>query len=159
LFKGEKMKMKYLLVVILAAWVTIPTLAQTPNQPPSPTEMAKHQVKRLTTLLSLTSAQQQQATIIYAAAAKAEQTVRESQKEVHENLRSAIKNNDTATIDQVSNTLAQSMGQLTSIKAKADAAFYQILTPDQQTKLSELESQHRGPLDGPDGPPPAMGFR
>jgi Spy/CpxP family protein refolding chaperone len=53
------------------------------------------------------------------------------------------------------------MAQSTSIHAKADAAFYQILTPEQQTKLTELESQHVGPFDGPGGlaGPPAMGFR
>lgn len=114
--------------------------------------MAKHQVKTLTTLLSLTSAQQQQATTIYTNAAKAEQSIRESDRQTHDGLRTAVKANDTATIDQLASTVAQNTAQLTSIKAKADAAFYQILTSDQQTKFSELESQHMGLLDGPGGP-------
>jgi Spy/CpxP family protein refolding chaperone len=154
--------MKHLLAVTLAAASAIPALAQTLPKPPSPADMAKHQVKRLTTLLSLTSAQQQQATTIYTNAAKAEQTVRAGEQDVHESLRSAIKNNDSVTIDQISSTMAQSIAQVTSIKSKADAAFYQILLPDQQSKLTELESQHMGLLDGPGGsggPPPAMGFR
>ena len=55
--------MKHLLAVTLAAASAIPALAQTPPKPPNPADMAKHQVKRLTTLLTLTSAQQQQATV------------------------------------------------------------------------------------------------
>jgi Spy/CpxP family protein refolding chaperone len=155
------MKIKRLLVVTLATAIALPALAQTAPKPPSPAEMAKRQVKTLTTLLSLTSAQQQQATTIYTNAATAEQTLRESDKTAHDNLQTAIKNNDAATIDELANTLGQSAAQLTSIKAKADAAFYQVLTAEQQTKLSDLESQHMGLLDGPGGPggPPAMGFR
>jgi len=52
------------------------------------------------------------------------------------------------------------MALVISIKAKADAAFYQVLTAEQQAKLSELESQHIG-VGGPGGPggPPPMGVR
>jgi Spy/CpxP family protein refolding chaperone len=158
----RKMKVKYLSVVILAAAMATSAPAQTQPKPPSPSEVAKHKVKTLTTLLSLTSAQQQQATTIYTNAAQSEQTIMQGEKEMHDNLHAAIKNNDSATIDQVAATMAQSMAQLTSIRAKADAAFYQTLTPDQQTKLNDLESQRMSPLDGPGGlggPPPAMGFR
>jgi Spy/CpxP family protein refolding chaperone len=160
--RRKEMKAKYLSVVMLAVTMATSALAQTQPKPPSPSEVAKHKVKTLTTLLTLTSAQQQQATTIYTNAAQSEQTVMQGEKETHDSLRAAIKSNDSATIDQVAATMAQSMAQLTSIKAKADAAFYQILTPDQQTKLNDLESQHMSPLDGPGGlggPPPAMGFR
>ena len=116
----------------------------------------------MTTLLSLTSAQQQQATNIYTNAAKSEQAIRQADKGTRENLRSAVKNNDATSIDQIANNMAQSSAQLTSIHAKADAAFYQTLTAEQQAKLTELESEHVDLLDGPGGhmgPPPAMGFR
>ncbi len=153
--------MKKLVTLVLATMIAIPLFGQTSPKPPTPAERAQHQVKALTTLLSLTSAQQQQATTIYISAAKAEQAIHQSEKDVQESLHSAIKNNDTATIDEISSTLAQSMAQSTSIKAKADAAFYQILSVEQQSKFSDLESQHLGGLDGPGGPggPPAMGFR
>jgi Spy/CpxP family protein refolding chaperone len=151
------MKIKPLLVIILAG-TAIAASAQTQTRP-SAADMAARQVKRLTTLLSLTSVQQQQATAIYTAAVKSEQALRESDKQSHDNLRAAVKNNDTGMIDQIAAGMAQTMAQLTSIHAKADAAFYQILTSDQQTKMGELESEHLGPLDGPGGPPPAMGFR
>jgi Spy/CpxP family protein refolding chaperone len=155
------MTIKQLLVPALAIAIAIPALAQTLPKPPSAAEMAKRQVKTLTTLLNLTSAQQQQATTIYTSVATAQQSVLASDKEAHDTLQTAIKNNDSATIDQVASTIAQNTAQLTSLKAKADAAFYQILTSDQQAKLSDLESQHLRPLDGPGGPggPPAMGFR
>ena len=153
--------MKTMVTFLLATVIVIPSFGQMSPKPPSPAERVQHQVKALTTLLSLTSAQQQQATTIYLSSAKAEQAVHQSEKDVQESLHTAIKNNDTATIDEISSTLAQSMAQLTSIKAKADAAFYQILSVEQQGKFSDLESQHLGGLDGPGGPggPPAMGFR
>jgi Spy/CpxP family protein refolding chaperone len=153
--------MKKLVTLVLATVIAIPLFSQTSPKPPSPADRAQHQVKALTTLLSLTSAQQQQARTIYTNAAKAEQAVHQSEKDVQESLHNAIKNNDSATIDEISGTLAQSMAELTSIKAKADAAFYQILSAEQQSKFSDLESQHLGGLDGPGGPggPPAMGFR
>jgi Spy/CpxP family protein refolding chaperone len=158
-FYKEKNMQKKLLAVTLAIAVAIPALAQTPPKPPSAADIAKRQVKTLTTLLSLTSAQQQQALTIYTNAASAQQTAMDSDKESRESLRTAIKNNDSATIDQVASTMAQTHAQITSIKAKADAAFYQILTADQQTKLSDLESQHIGVFGEPGpGGPPAMGF-
>jgi Spy/CpxP family protein refolding chaperone len=82
----------------------------------------------------------------------------QTERQTHDNLQAAIKDNDTASIDQLSNSLGQSMAQMTSLRSKAEAAFYQILTPEQQSKLSDLEAQHLGPLAGPHGPggPPPM---
>jgi Spy/CpxP family protein refolding chaperone len=153
--------MKYLIAATLVAMIAIPMAAQTLPQPPSAGEMVQHQVKTFTALLNLTSLEQQQAKTIYASAAKAEQTLHEGEKQAREALRVAVRNNDTSAIDQVSATLGQSMAESTSIRAKADAAFYQILTPEQQSRLSDLESQHLAPFELPGGPvgPPAMGFR
>jgi len=154
------MRIKQLVVLTLVIAVAIPVFAQTPPKPPSAAEMAKRQVRSLTTLLNLTSAQQQQATTIYINAAKAQQAMQGNDRQTHDNLKAAIRANDTAAIDQLASSIAQNTAQITAIKAKADAAFYQILTSEQQAKLSELESQHMGPLDGPGGPggpPPVMG--
>jgi len=150
--------MKNLGAIALAAVIAIPMFGQTPLKPPTAAERAQQHVKGLTALLSLTSAQQQQGTAIFTGAARAEQTVHQNEKAAQENLSTAIRNNDAATIDQVSNILGQSMALVISIKAKADAAFYQVLTAEQQAKLSELESQHIG-VGGPGGPggPPPMG--
>ena len=152
--------MKYLLTALLAAMISLPLPAQTPT-PPSAEQIAQHQVKTLTALLNLTSAQQEEANEIYGNAAKAEQSWIEAEKKAREALRAAARNNDASTIDHVSAALGHSMARSTSIRAKADAAFYQILTSEQQSKLSELEGQHLGPFGMPGGPPgpPGMGFR
>lgn len=150
--------MKRFIAASILSLLTISSFGQNPPAPPSPSDMAQHQVKRLTVLLSLTSNQQQQANTIYTNAAKAEQSIHQGEKALHDSLRAAVKNNDSAAIDQLTSTLAQSMAQATSIHAKADAAFYQILTADQQTRMSDLESEHLEGVGGPGGPP-AMGFR
>jgi Spy/CpxP family protein refolding chaperone len=152
--------MKYLVTATLAAMIAIPMSAQTPSLP-SAAEMTQHRVKTLTALLNLTSAQQEQANEIYANVANAEQTWIAAEKKAREALRAAEKNNDAATIDHVSAALGQSMARSTSTRAKADAAFYQILTAEQQSKLSDLEGQQLGPFGIPGGPPgpPGMGFR
>jgi Spy/CpxP family protein refolding chaperone len=144
------MRIKSFLLTVACVAVST-AFAQGPHTPPSPTDRATHHVKMLTTLLSLTSAQQQQATTIYTNAAKAELSIREAEKGTRENLRTAVKNNDAATIDQIASSMAQSTAQLTSTRAKADAAFYQILTSEQQAKFAELESEHMGFLEGPGG--------
>jgi Spy/CpxP family protein refolding chaperone len=155
------MKIKLQLVTVLAFAAVVTAFAQTQHTPPSPADIAAHQVKRMTTLLSLTSAQQQQATTLYTNAATAEQSIRQSDRATHESLRTAVKSNDAAGIDQAASNIAQSTAQLTSIRAKADAAFYQILTAEQQAKFTELESEHMGLSDGPGehGGPGAMGLR
>jgi Spy/CpxP family protein refolding chaperone len=82
----------------------------------------------------------------------------------HQNLQAAIQKNDTAAIEQISNNIGSLMGQMTAAHAKAEAALYQTLTPEQQTKLHELESHHRGGpggmhgFGGPGGPPPGSSF-
>jgi Spy/CpxP family protein refolding chaperone len=144
------MKTKLVFVTVLAFAAAIAALAEAGHQPPSPAEMAAHHVKKLTTLLNLTSAQQQQATTIYTNAATSERSLHANGKQSHQAMQAAVKSNDTATIDQLSNSMAQSIAQSMSTRAKADAAFYQILTPDQQTKFTDLESQHM--LGGPGGP-------
>jgi Spy/CpxP family protein refolding chaperone len=149
--------MRNLLATTLAALLAIPMSGQSPFTPPDPAQRVQQQVKSLTTLLSLTAAQQQKAAAIYTDSATAEKTAHEDMKSVRQSLQSATKSNDTAAIDQASTSMGESMAQITSIHAKADAAFYQILTPAQQEKWSELESQHLGPVGAPG--PPEMGPR
>lgn len=66
-------------------------------------------------------------------------------------LPAAVKCNATATIDQLSTTIGLFEGQIMSIQNKADAAFYAILTADQQTKLGQTNFLN-GPGFGPGGP-------
>jgi Spy/CpxP family protein refolding chaperone len=113
--------------------------------------------------LSLTAAQQEQATTIFLAAATAEDSSRTNVKAAHDALKAAIKNNDGAAIDAAAKTIATLTAQSISAEAKAQAAFYQILTPEQQSNRVALGGpgpfghgegfgRHGGP-DGPGGPP------
>ena len=104
----------------------------------------QHHVKYLTTVLNLTAAQQQQATTIFTNAANNGQLSRDSMKTAHQALETAIKSNDTAGIDQASTQIGSLIGQMMASHAKAEAAFYQILTPEQQTKLNSLQEEGHG---------------
>jgi Spy/CpxP family protein refolding chaperone len=103
---------------------------------PDPAAMAQRQVEHLSQTLSLTSAQQTQATTIFTAAQTANQSVMSSLREAHTSLAAAIKSNDTNAISTLSAQIGTLMGQTTANTAKADAAFYAILTADQQAKYT-----------------------
>jgi len=141
----KKVTIGTLLVFALTASVLL--LAQMPPTPPDPATLAQHRVKFLTTLLTLNTAQQQQATAIFTSAATNESALQSQFWTTRQSLNTAVKNNDTTGIDQLASTLGSLSAQRTSIQARADAAFYQILTADQQNKLSQLESE--GPGGGP----------
>ena len=64
-------------------------------------------------------------------------------KTAHESLKAAIQKNDSAGIEQAANTIGNLTTQMISAHAKAQAAFYQTLTPEQQTKMNEVESSTR----------------
>src|ERR1700682_5693470 len=66
--------------------------------PPDPATMAQHQVERLTTLLSLTTAQASQATTIFTNAATAAAALQTTLHADHTSLQAAIKSNAAATI-------------------------------------------------------------
>lgn len=120
--------------------------------PPSgdPATHMQHHLAMLTKHLDLTAAQQQQATTIFNNASTAQTNIHNSMKTAHESLASAIKSNDTGAIEQAANTIGNLTAQMIANHAKAQAAFFQILTPDQQAKMTELESRH-GHMGGPEG--------
>ena len=120
--------------------------AQRPGNPPDPATMVQHRVSSLATLLTLTASQQQQATTIFTNAATAESSVCTNLKAPHQTLSDAVKSDDLSTIDQTSTTIGNLMAQSVSTSAKARAAFYQILTPDQQAKFSQIQTQRPGRL-------------
>ena len=117
-------------------------LGQNPPKPPSLEEMVQRRVSYLTTVLSLTNMQQQQATAIFTNAANDARTVHDSLINVQESLSAAVKSNDNAAIEQAAATIGNLIAQL---RAKGEAAFYQILTADQQNKMTQIEKA-RGPF-------------
>jgi Spy/CpxP family protein refolding chaperone len=146
-------------IAVLGPLLAAAVFAQRPfgalasGSPPDPATIVQHKVDRLTTLLGLTSAQATQATTIFTAAETAMTPIETSLASYHTSIETAVKSNDTAAIDQLSASIGSATGQITAIRNKADAAFYAILTADQQTKLNALPGGGRGP----GGPGP--GFR
>lgn len=95
----------------------------------------------LNTLLELSSTQYQQAEAIFAGAVTAQATVRSGMKFTRQGLTTAIRSNDSASIGQLSAALGTLEGQHTAIGANANAAFFQLLTADQQNKLTQIKSR------------------
>jgi Spy/CpxP family protein refolding chaperone len=133
-------------------------------EPPSATEMAQHNVRRLTHMLSLTSDQQSQATTIFTTEANSSTSFRSGMKAAHTALAAAIQKNDVAAITTAAEQIGTLTTQQTEAHAKAQAAFYQILNPDQQTKFAQMLTAgpgFGGPRGhgfggpGPGAPPPA----
>ncbi len=135
-------------------------LAQPPNghggTPPDPAAMVARQVDRLTTLLTLTDAQKQQATTIFTNAVTAETPIRTNLQTAHTSLVTAVRGGDTASIDNLSAQIGSLTGQEVDVQSKAEAAFYKLLTPDQQTKYLAAHGPdgfHRGPAGARFGGP------
>jgi Spy/CpxP family protein refolding chaperone len=137
-----------LFVAIAAAIAT----AQNRRQPPDPTAHIQDHVNFMTTMLSLTPAQQQQATTIFTNEANTSKAFHDQMKSAHDALKTAIQKNDTAGIDQSAATIGNLTSQMISSHAKAQAAFNQTLTPDQQAKMNQLHSHEHG-MHGPGGHP------
>jgi Spy/CpxP family protein refolding chaperone len=133
-----------LLLAQTSGTTTGTTATGTTHTPPSPATIAQHRVNYLTTVLSLTPAQQQQATTFFTEAATTASSVFPQIKTARQSLATAIKSNDTGQINQLSSTIGGYVTQLVTAQATAKAQFYQILTADQQSKLTQLESQRQG---------------
>jgi len=123
----------------------------TSSTPPDPATVVANQVSRLTSRLTLTTAQAAQATTIFTNALTAITPLQTTLSGYRTSLQAAVKSNATATIDQLAASIGTTTGQITSIQNKADAAFYVILTADQQTILN-ASGGFGGGRGGPGGP-------
>ncbi len=145
-------KKMFVLVLLTLGLAVTGAYAQHHGTPPDPATMVQHRVQHLTTLLSLTATQQQQATTIFTNAMSGAASIHSDMKTAHQNLQTAIKNNDQNGITQAATTIGNLTAQMIGAHGKAQAAFNQILTPDQQTKFSQLESEGHGMGMGFGGP-------
>jgi hypothetical protein len=93
----------------------------------------------LSTLLSLTSAQQQQAASIFSTAIASKTALRTQVQAAHDALSEAVKSNNPATINQASAAIGALGAQKRAIGAQANASFYQSLTAAQQSTLSQFQ--------------------
>lgn len=146
---------KITLAMLLLFGVATTLLIAQPG-PPDPAQRVQHHVQFLTTMLNLTTAQQAQATTIFTNAEQGQSNTFQNMKAAHDALQTAVKNNDSAAIDQAATTIGNLTAQMTAAHAKAEAAFMQILNADQQAKFTQL--RHHGPGmmfrhgGGPGGP-------
>jgi len=109
------------------------------TQTTDPATLAAREVTFLTHLLTLSADQQTQATTIFTASITAVEALQTQITTANTALVAAIKANDTAGITTQSTTLGSLHGQIIATEAKADAAFYLLLTSDQKTKLDSLK--------------------
>jgi Spy/CpxP family protein refolding chaperone len=114
-------------------------------QTTDPATLAARQVSFLTKLLTLTTGQQTQATTIFTAAITANQALDAPETTAKTALAAAIKANNTTAITTQATALGNLHAQEISNTAKADAAFYLLLTADQKTIL---DSMNDGSLAG-----------
>lgn len=140
-------------ILALAALAASTAFAQQ-TAPPSdgPAQHMQRHFEMMAKHLELTTTQQQQAQPIFNNMMATQTNLQNSLKTAHDNLAAAIKANDAGAIEQASNTIGNLTAQMTANHAKAQAAFFQILTPEQQTKLQQMMSEH-GHFGGPEGHP------
>jgi Spy/CpxP family protein refolding chaperone len=104
-------------------------------------------VNLLSTALSLNNSQKQQATTIFSDAANANKAVLANLNSKRKDLRTAERNNaPTNQIKQISNQIGNDAGQLVANMATAQEKFDRTLTPQQQTKLAQLQSELRSEI-------------
>jgi Spy/CpxP family protein refolding chaperone len=101
----------------------------------------------MATMLDLSATQKSSAEAIFKSAKEAGAPHRESLRTLQGSLQDAVKKNDTLSIETLSTQVAASQGKLMALGRTADAAFYQLLTPEQRTKLDSMRERmgQRGP--------------
>jgi hypothetical protein len=133
-------------ILLAATMVAQPSGASTTGSTPDPAVMVTHRVAWLTSLLTLTVAQQNQATTIFTNAVNTAKPIHDNLATVEQSMQAAVKSNATATIAQLATTIGSLTGQLVAVHNQAQAAFYALLTADQQAKLNQTApAGGRGP--------------
>jgi Spy/CpxP family protein refolding chaperone len=129
-------------------------LAQGPEggPPPDSQAMPKMRVDFLSSQLHLSSAQKAKAKSIFTDASTASESIRSTLMDKRQSLSSAVKKNDTAAIDTLAAACGNLSGQLIGIESKSEAAFYAILTFDQQAQYDSIPHGAPGGRGGPRGP-------
>ncbi len=149
------MKKLFATCLLAAAFVVPATFAQTTDAVATiapdghnPAARIDHRVNMMSTVLTLNSSQQTQLRTILTNESTTESGFHTSMKAAHTNLKTAIQSNDTASIEQIATQIGNITAQSIASHAKAEAAIYQLLTPEQQTKAAQLPEL----LGGPGGP-------
>ena len=142
---------KAILTAAAVCLMAVPaTFAQANTSPATPSvrqehrmtiaQRVEHRVAHLTRMLGLNASQQQQATTIFTNAANSNQPVMADMRSARKNLHNAVATNDSVnSIKQYAASIGNDTGTLVANNATAAEQFYQILTPDQQSKMQQME--------------------
>jgi Spy/CpxP family protein refolding chaperone len=159
--KGELAMKKLFATCLLAAAFAVPaahaqtseaaTTTTTPGGRHNPAGMIDHRINRMNAVLALNSGQQTQIRTILTNEQTTESGFRTSMKAAHTNLKTAIQNNDAASIETLSNQIGTITGQSIASHAKTQAAIYALLSPEQQTKAQQFPELLGGGPGGPGG--------
>jgi hypothetical protein len=143
--------MKLFKTIAMGAVLAGTMLAQASTPPDTATIVARR-VDRLTKLLGLSSTQAGQATTYFTDALNSVTPLETTLRTDRQSLQTAIKANDAGTIETLSTTIGSLTGQILGFQSKADALFYAILSPTQQTTLNASHGVGRGFGHGMGGP-------
>jgi len=147
----KHMQNRILATTALMAFASMLANAQNPTHtPPTPAQIVANQVARLTKLLDLNSTQQASATTIFTTEETALATIRTNMHTARTALQADIKSGNAVDITTQATTIGGLTTQEVEAQGTADAAFYAILTADQQSKYESLGP--RGGFGGPGGP-------
>ncbi len=114
-------------------------------------------LKFLTNYLSLTATQQTQAQAIFTAERQSTQPVMTQLKTQRLAIEAAIEAGQTAEqVTQLATAEGPLLAQEAGIRAAAQAQFWALLTPDQQTKLKSLHASMQPGNGPPPGAPPVQ---
>jgi hypothetical protein len=101
-------------------------------------EIVAERVARLTKILTLSTAQQTQATAIFTTEVNVVTTIKTSLATARTALVTAVEANNTAGITTAATTIGTLTTQEEQAEGTAEAAFYVILTADQKTIYQQL---------------------
>jgi Spy/CpxP family protein refolding chaperone len=124
--------------LIATAMTAAMVFAQPMRTPQTPDQMAQRRVNMMSRWLSLSSDQQASAQTIFSNSETALQGIRTNMQTARQNLQTAIQSNDVNGIEAAATSIGNLTTQMTENQAKAEAAFYQVLTPDQRTKYAQM---------------------
>lgn len=116
---------------------------------PTVADIVAGRVARLTKLLSLTTAQATSASSLFTTEETALATIRTNLATAHTALTTAVEANSATGITTAANQIGTLAAGAEQAEGTAEAAFYALLTTDQQTKYKELLAAG---LDGGGGP-------
>ncbi len=140
------MKRSSITILTLAALAAGIAFAQTAAAPAKPANLRAAVRQRVLARLNLTADQKTQFKTIMQQAKTGVQPLRTELQQNREAMAAAVKSNNTAQIQSLAAAQGALRGQVLAIRSQANAKFYAVLTPDQQTQLDQMRAKAKGLL-------------